>query len=183
MIKQLESKEVEDYIKNNPKTVLLDVRTEEEWDSDFSDFTPWLVRYADSFLIIPDEGIDGINIDMKPVESGDYSVEVYIVDYFNNYSNALEFPVYVPDDFADISELPDLNITINSNNIQIFWPHSLQLEDNIPYLQWNESVKGVWENIPFEELSTFETDDGCLYFLYQERVGNEQNKFFRLIYE
>ena len=34
MIKQLESKEVEDYIKNNPKTVLLDVRTEEEWDID-----------------------------------------------------------------------------------------------------------------------------------------------------
>ena len=34
MIKQLESKEVEDYIKNNPKSVLLDVRTEEEWVSD-----------------------------------------------------------------------------------------------------------------------------------------------------
>ena len=34
MIKQLESKEVEDYIKNNPKSVLLDVRTEEEWDVD-----------------------------------------------------------------------------------------------------------------------------------------------------
>ena len=34
MIKQLESKEVEDYIKNNPKTVLLDVRTEEEWGID-----------------------------------------------------------------------------------------------------------------------------------------------------
>ena len=34
MIKQLESKEVEDYIKNNPKSVLLDVRTEEEWNVD-----------------------------------------------------------------------------------------------------------------------------------------------------
>ena len=34
MIKQLESKEVEDYIKNNPKSVLLDVRTEEEWGVD-----------------------------------------------------------------------------------------------------------------------------------------------------
>ena len=34
MIKQLESKEVKDYIKNNPKSVLLDVRTEEEWDVD-----------------------------------------------------------------------------------------------------------------------------------------------------
>ena len=34
MIKQLESKEVEDYIKNNPKSVLLDVRTEEEWGAD-----------------------------------------------------------------------------------------------------------------------------------------------------
>ena len=31
MIKQLKSKEVEDYIKNNPKSVLLDVRTKEEW--------------------------------------------------------------------------------------------------------------------------------------------------------
>ena len=31
MIKQLASKEVEDYIKNNPKSVLLDVRTKEEW--------------------------------------------------------------------------------------------------------------------------------------------------------
>ena len=34
MIKQLESKEIEDYIKNNPKSVLLDVRTEEEWGAD-----------------------------------------------------------------------------------------------------------------------------------------------------
>ena len=34
MIKQLESKEVEDYIKNNSKSVLLDVRTEEEWGAD-----------------------------------------------------------------------------------------------------------------------------------------------------
>ena len=34
MIKQLVSKDVEDYIKNNPKSVLLDVRTEEEWSID-----------------------------------------------------------------------------------------------------------------------------------------------------
>ena len=32
MIKQLASKDLEDYIKNNPKTVLLDVRTQEEWN-------------------------------------------------------------------------------------------------------------------------------------------------------
>ena len=85
-------------IELEPGGKLWPVYYEEEWNSDYSDFTPWLVRYTDSFLIIPDEGIDGINIDMKPVESGDYSVEVYIVDYFNNYSNALEFPVYVPED-------------------------------------------------------------------------------------
>ena len=34
MIKQIPSKEVKDYIKDNPKSVLLDVRTEEEWNSD-----------------------------------------------------------------------------------------------------------------------------------------------------
>jgi len=34
MIKQILSKEVKDYVKDNPKTVLLDVRTEEEWNSD-----------------------------------------------------------------------------------------------------------------------------------------------------
>ena len=34
MIKQILSKEVEVYIKNNPKSVLLDVRTEEEWNID-----------------------------------------------------------------------------------------------------------------------------------------------------
>ena len=34
MIKQLVSKEVEDYIKNNPQSILLDVRTEEEWNVD-----------------------------------------------------------------------------------------------------------------------------------------------------
>ena len=34
MIKQLASKNLEDYIKNNPKLVLLDVRTGEEWNSD-----------------------------------------------------------------------------------------------------------------------------------------------------
>ena len=32
MVKQLVSKNLEDYIKNNPKTVLLDVRTKEEWN-------------------------------------------------------------------------------------------------------------------------------------------------------
>ncbi len=34
MIKQILSKEVKDYVKDNPKTVLLDVRTAEEWNSD-----------------------------------------------------------------------------------------------------------------------------------------------------
>ena len=34
MVKQLVSKEVEDYVKNNPKSILLDVRTEEEWVND-----------------------------------------------------------------------------------------------------------------------------------------------------
>ena len=34
MIKQIPSKEIEEYVKNNPKTVLLDVRTEQEWNID-----------------------------------------------------------------------------------------------------------------------------------------------------
>jgi len=34
MIKQIPSKDIKDYIKDNPKSVLLDVRTEEEWASD-----------------------------------------------------------------------------------------------------------------------------------------------------
>ena len=34
MIKQINCKEIKDYVKNNPKSVLLDVRTQEEWDTD-----------------------------------------------------------------------------------------------------------------------------------------------------
>jgi len=34
MIKQILSEEVEDYVEKNPKSVLLDVRTEEEWNVD-----------------------------------------------------------------------------------------------------------------------------------------------------
>ena len=34
MIKQIPSKDIKEYIKNNPNCVLLDVRTEEEWNSD-----------------------------------------------------------------------------------------------------------------------------------------------------
>ena len=33
MIKQITCKEIKDYLKNNPKVVLLDVRTQEEWDN------------------------------------------------------------------------------------------------------------------------------------------------------
>ena len=33
MIKQILSKEIKDYVKNNPKSVLLDVRTQEELDN------------------------------------------------------------------------------------------------------------------------------------------------------
>ena len=32
MIKQITCKEIKDYVKKNPKVVLLDVRTQEEWD-------------------------------------------------------------------------------------------------------------------------------------------------------
>ena len=35
MTKQILSEEVEDYVKKNPKSVLLDVRTEEEWNVDW----------------------------------------------------------------------------------------------------------------------------------------------------
>ena len=34
MIKQITSKNIKEYIKNNPKCILLDVRTEEEWNFD-----------------------------------------------------------------------------------------------------------------------------------------------------
>ena len=34
MIKQIPSKEIETYLKSNSKSVLLDVRTEEEWNAD-----------------------------------------------------------------------------------------------------------------------------------------------------
>ena len=34
MTKQILSEEIEDYVKKNPKSVLLDVRTEEEWSVD-----------------------------------------------------------------------------------------------------------------------------------------------------
>ena len=33
MIKQIKSSEIKSFIENNPKTVLLDVRTEDEWSS------------------------------------------------------------------------------------------------------------------------------------------------------
>jgi len=33
MIKQIPSKEITDYLKKNPKCVLLDVRTKEEWNT------------------------------------------------------------------------------------------------------------------------------------------------------
>ena len=33
MIKQIPSKEIKEYLKNNTKCVLLDVRTKEEWDT------------------------------------------------------------------------------------------------------------------------------------------------------
>ena len=34
MIKQIKSSEIQEFITNNPKTVLLDVRTEDEWKTD-----------------------------------------------------------------------------------------------------------------------------------------------------
>ena len=34
MIKQIPSKEIKEYLKKNPKSVLLDVRTDEEWHQD-----------------------------------------------------------------------------------------------------------------------------------------------------
>ena len=34
MIKHILSREVEEYIKNNPKCTLIDVRTEQEWNND-----------------------------------------------------------------------------------------------------------------------------------------------------
>ena len=34
MIKQITCKEIKDHLKNNPKSVLLDVRTQGEWDND-----------------------------------------------------------------------------------------------------------------------------------------------------
>ena len=33
MIKQIKSSEIQEFISNNPKTVLLDVRTEDEWNT------------------------------------------------------------------------------------------------------------------------------------------------------
>ena len=71
MIKQIPSKEIKDYLKNNSKCVLLDVRTQEEWDQ-FGRPDGEKMGLKTYFLTIQDENF--INDFRKLLINKDYEI-------------------------------------------------------------------------------------------------------------
>ena len=91
MITQLVSKEVENYIKNNPKSILLDVRTEEEWNTDGKPDGE-KIGLKTYFLTIKDENF--IEDFKKLIKLYFYNL-LYVAEYVYFFQTYNDFPYFL----------------------------------------------------------------------------------------
>ena len=162
------------------------VEAEEAWESRYL-FDP------DGYIVIPDNGVDGIEIEFTQEIEGRYSLELQASDFMGNFSEVLEYNVDVP---AERPDAPLANqylsiLTFTGKNQSGLAPLVAGVDPEFPgwvYILWDDNEatgaslqqsdslsSGDWVDVPSELIDADENDR----FLWAETTGGA--RFFRLI--
>ena len=164
------------------------VEAEDAWKSQYL-FDP------DGYFFIPENGVEGIEIEFTQEIEGRYSLELQASDFIGNFSKVLEYnidiPAEKPDDllanqyvstleFTGKSALPSL-IAGDTDEEGVVYPGWIYVtwatdEALTVELQQTDSLSSAeWVDVPKDDIEA----DGNGRFLWSETAGG--SRFFRLI--
>ncbi len=158
---------------------------EEAWQSQYL-FDP------EGYILIPENGVEGIGIEFTQAHEGRYSLELQASDFMGNFSEVLEYNVDVPADKPDAPVANQYVSTLeftgkNQAGLAALaagidlefpgWMYVLWVTDEAggAVLQQADSLSGGWTDVPSELIDS----DGNTRFLWAETTGG--SRYFRLI--
>ena len=164
----------------------------EAWDADSEAWQSQYIFYEDGFILIPENGMEGIEVEFTQELEGQYSLELQASDFVGNLSEILEYNVGVPPKIA-VGQVPNQYVsTLDfigkskanltplvtgvdpefSGWIYVLWTTDAGVGAT---LQQTHNVVGEWVDVPGNLIDTQDNER----FYWTETTENAQ--FFRLI--
>ena len=99
-------------------------------------------------IVIPPEGLEGLVVNLAQLPSGIYTVEVQVVDAYENESDVLEYLITV----GQPASAPKVSVQmLTANGVKISWPASASDYT----LEANTALSAIgWTAIPASQVGT-----------------------------
>ena len=161
----------------------------EIWDVVNEEWQPQYFYYEDGFVLIPENGMEGIEVEFAQETEGEYSLELQASDFIGNFSEILEYNITVPaeqigdpvDDYGYVSTLeftglPPLYTFRSKDSPKWFY---LEWDDDgtlgATLQQTGNLLTGEWTEV---QVDLIDIEDNIAYTWF-EMTADAQ--FFRLI--
>jgi len=160
----------------------------EVWDAVNEEWQPQSFYYEDGFVLIPENGMAGIEVEFTQETEGQYSLELQASDFMGNLSEVLEYNMDVPVDKPDVpvanqyvstldfTGLPPLYTSTNKEFpgwILVDWDDDGTLGATLQ--QTGNLLTGEWVDVPADLIDI----EDNIAFTWVELTADAQ--FFRLI--
>jgi hypothetical protein len=164
----------------------------EVWDAGKEAWQSQYLYYEDGFILIPDNGMAGIEVEFTQEREGQYSLELQVSDFVGNWSEILEYNIEVPAEIG-VGQVPNqyvskldfigkskANLTLLATGVHpeffgwiyVLWTANAGVGAT---LQRTHNVVGEWVDVPGNLIDTQDNER----FYWAETTENAQ--FFRLI--
>ncbi len=159
----------------------------EVWDAGKEAWQSQFLYYEDGFILIPENGMDGIEVEFTQELEGRFSLELQASDFVGNLSEILEYNIEVPAEIADapganqyVSALDFIGLSVLYIDRSIEFPEWVSVAWDLDgaagaTLQQANTLGGEWVDVP-DDLIDVEDN---VAFIWIKLTADSQ--FFRLI--
>ncbi|MDB4530871.1 Ig-like domain-containing protein [bacterium] len=128
----------------------------------------YLTYFEDGYIIVPENGPDGLIVSWVTVTDGKYGIELQSFDNLGNESDITEFEVTIGSE-----GLPKLSLSLEQAVFELSWPMENGGDEVI--LQWSKGLGNEWNDVPAETIGF--GGDGRIF----KENPTEKTRFFRLV--
>jgi len=159
----------------------------EVWDAGNEAWQSQYLYYEDGFILIPESGMAGIEVEFTQELGGQYSLELQASDFLGNLSEILEYNIEVPDEIAGA---PVANQYVSTLDYIGLTPLFTGRDNGFPgwiFVEWDavgavgatlqqaSQLAGEWVDVPADLIDL----EDNVSFYWAELTADAQ--FFRLI--
>ena len=160
----------------------------EIWDAVNEEWQPQSFHYEDGFILTPENGMEGIEVEFAQATEGQYSLELQASDFMGNLSEVLEYNMDVPIDKPDAPVANQYVSTLEFTDLPPLYTVRSKDSPNWFYLDWDDDgtlgatlqqtgnlLSGEWMDVPVDLIDI----ENNIASTWVEMTADAQ--FFRLI--